>query len=503
MSRLGDTTTRDVTAAAERIGLDLTDSERAAATERIAALSGIYDDLEDAPSGPSGGTHDAFETTPHRPGKGEDSHNAWLWRFDLVRPGGNGVLDGLDIAVKNNMGVRGVELTCGSKAFEGCVAGAHAEVVDRLLDAGGRIVGATNMDELAFGPTSETSAFGPTTNPVNMDHVAGGSSSGSAAAVAAGEVDLALGSDTGGSVRIPASYCGIVGHKPTYGLVPRRGFVAMAYSMDHVGPLARDVETAARGLDAIADAPPGSGDGETAYSEDLGCDLADLTIGVPERLFGSHVSAAVEEAVRGAISDVGDLGATVGEIEIPGLEHSREAWWGIAPVEFAATYFTHGIGLWRRERVDPSLAASARRVRDATSRDLGANATEMLALGATLLDTHGGDHYVRAGNLRATLTDSFDRAFDDVDLLVSPATPTTALELGGFERGVTPPVNWDTHPTNLTGHPSVSLPCGDHEGLPVGLQLMGPHYGDKVVLDAAYAVEGAFEGEDESGSAGA
>ncbi|PSP41327.1 hypothetical protein BRC68_15100 [Halobacteriales archaeon QH_6_64_20] len=257
MSRLGDTTTTEVANAAERIGLALTDEERVAARERIAALAGLYDDLEVAPSGAPTDDRDVFETTPHRPADGDDPHNAWLRRFDLRRPDREGVLDALSVAVKNNMSTRGVELTCGSKAFEGTVAGAHAEVVDRLLDAGGRIVGATNMDELAFGPTSETSAFGPTTNPADADHVAGGSSSGSAAAVAAGDVDLALGSDTGGSVRIPASYCGIVGHKPTYGLVPRRGFVALAYSMDHIGPLAKDVETAARGLDAIADAPPG------------------------------------------------------------------------------------------------------------------------------------------------------------------------------------------------------------------------------------------------------
>jgi amidase/aspartyl-tRNA(Asn)/glutamyl-tRNA(Gln) amidotransferase subunit A len=487
MSRLGDTTTTEVANAAERIGLALTDEERVAARERIAALAGLYDDLEVAPSGAPTDDRDVFETTPHRPADDDDPHNAWLRRFDLRRPDREGVLDGLSVAVKNNMSTRGVELTCGSKAFEGTVAGAHAEVVDRLLDAGGRIVGATNMDELAFGPTSETSAFGPTTNPADADHVAGGSSSGSAAAVAAGDVDLALGSDTGGSVRIPASYCGIVGHKPTYGLVPRRGFVALAYSMDHIGPLAKDVETAARGLDAIADAPLGVD--EIAYSENLGCDLADRTIGVPEGLFGTHVTEGVESTVRGAISGLGDLGATIREVEIDGLERSREAWWGIAPAEFAATYHTHGIGLWRRERVDPSLSASARRVRNATSRDLGPGAKEMLALGATLLDTHGGYHYVRAGNVRADLADSFDRAFEDVDLLASPATPTTALELGGFERGVTPPVNWDTHPTNLTGHPSVSLPCGEHDGLPVGLQLMGPQYGDDAVLDAAYAIE--------------
>ncbi|MFA9518173.1 amidase [Halopenitus sp. H-Gu1] len=485
MSRVGETTERDVLTVAARLDLELTDEEAVAAADRIEALSGLYDDLEATPAGATAGDRDVFETTPHRPAEGDDPHNAWLWRFDLVRPDGSGALDGLDVAVKNNMGIRGVELTCGSRAFEGVVAGAHSAVVERLLDSGAQIVGATNMDELAFGPTSETSAFGPTTNPVATDHVAGGSSSGSAAAVAAGDVDLALGSDTGGSIRIPASYCGIVGHKPTYDVVPRRGFVAMAYSMDHIGPLARDVETAARGMDAIADAPPDA----DAYAADLGVDADDLTVGVPERLFEKHVSADVDRTVRDAIDRLDDLGATVQEVQIPELDRSREAWWGIAPVEFAATYATNGLGLWRRGRVDPSLAAAARRVRGATSRELGANVTQMLALGGALLETHGGSHYVRARNLRAELAESFERTFEEVDLLASPSTPMTALELDEFERGVTPPINWDTHPADLTGHPAISLPCGETDGLPVGLQFIGPRHGDKAVLDAAHTFE--------------
>mgnify|MGYP006281136975 CR=1 FL=1 len=490
MSRMRTVTEAEVEELADWVGVEFAPDEAADAADRIGALAPIYRDLEAAPieslTGDAPGTH-VFETTPHRPTADEDPYNAWITRFDLVREGAMGVLDGMDVALKDNMAVRGVELTCGSAAFADVVPGANAAVANRLLDAGARIVGKTNMDELAFGPTSETSAFGPTPNPADTDHVAGGSSSGSAAAVAAEEVDLALGSDTGGSVRIPASYCGIVGIKPTYGLVPRTGFGALAYSMDHIGPFARDVETAARGLAVLADGPPGSG--PVDYHRDLGCDLADVTVGVVDRFFETHVSDGVERSVRAAIDDLADAGATVESVAIPELAYSREAWWGIATPEFAAEYAGDGTELWRRGPVEPTLAAAQRRVRRASSRAFGTNVKEMLALGAHLLETHGGYHYVRARNLRAAITTAFDDALEGIDVIAAPSTPTTALELGGFDRGTTAPVNWDTHPTNLTGHPSVSLPCGEAGGLPVGFQLMASWYDEQRLLDVAHEYE--------------
>jgi len=487
MVRMQDVTAEEMAEIAASLPIELAAGEADRLAERTNALAPIYRDLEGEPVGAAGAAGGAERVEP-RDG-GEDSHNAWLARFSLAREDATGPLSGVAVGVKDNMAVRGVELTCGSRAFEGVVPDRHAAVVDGLLGAGAEIAGKTNLDELAFGPTSETSAFGPVANPRAPDHVTGGSSSGSAAAVAAGEVDLALGSDTGGSIRIPASYCGIVGHKPTYGLVPLDGVVPLAYSMDHVGPLAVDVETAARGLDAIADPEPGR---EETYAADLGTDVSELTVGVVERLFAEHVAPGVERTVRDAIGDLADAGADVREVEIPGLERSREAWWGIAPAEFAATYATNAIGLWRRVAGDPTLSAAMARVRAGSSRALGTNAKEMLALGAHLLETHDGAHYARAQELRAALTRAFDAAFEDVDLIAAPSTPTTALELDEFERGVTAPVNWDTHPTDLTGHPSVSLPCGDSEGLPVGLQLIGPRWGDGAVLDAAHEFETRF-----------
>jgi Asp-tRNA(Asn)/Glu-tRNA(Gln) amidotransferase A subunit family amidase len=482
MSRIHEVSAEEMAAVAASLPVDLATGEAEAIAERANALAPIYRDLEAAPYAAADHAPERFEPRD----RGKDPHNAWLSRFELTREDADGPLSGVAVGVKDNMAVRGVELTAGSRAFEGVVPGRHATVVDGLLEAGGRVLGKTNLDELAFGPTSETSAFGPVSNPRAPDHVAGGSSSGSAAAVAAGEVDLALGSDTGGSVRIPASYCGVVGHKPTYGLVPLEGVVPLAYSLDHVGPLARDVETAARGLEAIAAPAPGH---EVTYAEDLGTDLSGTTVGVVGRYFTEYVDEAVERVVREAIGDLADLGAEVREVGVTGLERSREAWWGIAPAEFAATYATNAVGLWRRVAQDPTLAAAMARVRRGSSRALGTEAKAMLTLGTHLIDAHDGSHYVRAQHLRAALTEGFDAAFADVDLIAAPATPTTALGHGEFERGVTPPVNWDTHPTDLTGHPSISVPCGEVDGLPVGLQLIGPRWADGAVLDAAFEFE--------------
>lgn len=491
MARMRSVSADDVEEFADVIDLEFAPGEADAAADRVNTLAAVYEGLESVPVESierRGDRGDVFRTQPSRPDADRDPHNAWLSTFDLTRPDAGDALGDLTVAIKDNTCVRGVELTCGSRAFEGYVPGEHATVVDRFLDAGASIVGKTNMDELAFGPTSETSAFGPTENPADTDHVAGGSSSGSACAVAAGDVDLALGTDTGGSVRIPASYCGIVGIKPTFGRVPMRGVAELAFSMDHVGTLARDVETAARGLAVLSDPAPDGTDPD--YGTDPGLDPAGLTIGVCEGFFETHVSNEVDRTVRQAIDDLEALGATVRDVEIPALEYSRPAWWGLAPAEFAAAYATDNVGLWRHGRPEPTFPAASARVRRASSRALGSGIKEMLALGTHLLETHQGYHYVRGRRLRALLRDQFDGVFDSIDVLAAPSTPTTALEVGGFDRGVTPPVNWDTHPTNLTGHPSISVPCGESDyGLPVGLQLIGAWHDEGTVIDAAATYE--------------
>jgi amidase/aspartyl-tRNA(Asn)/glutamyl-tRNA(Gln) amidotransferase subunit A len=467
---------------ADRLRLSISDGEVESMVRRVNALGDIYADLEDPVDYSAEPSGDRFIRSPGPPG--DDPYNAWLSRFELTRDGDGGSLSDVRIGIKDNTAVRGAPLTNGSRAFEDVIPGSNATVVDRLLEAGGTIVGKTNMDELAFGPTSETSAFGPTENPAAEGQVAGGSSAGSAAAVAAGEVEVAFGSDTGGSIRIPASYCGIVGLKPTYGLIPTHGVVPMAPSMDTVGPLTASVDLAARALDVLA-----ATEDSTRFEASIDPDPANLSIGIAEPFFDEYVSEAVAASVRRTVDALADRGAEVRSVDITTLDRSREAWWGIAPVEFAAVYATDACGLFDRSVTEPTLASAMRRVRRASSRDLGRNAKAMLMLGAYLLETNGGAQYVRAKRLRRGLQTDVNRALTEVDVLVAPSTPTTALEIGGFERGVTPPVNWDTHPTNLTGHPSMSVPCDTDEGLPVGLQFIGNWHDEQSVIDAAAAVE--------------
>jgi amidase/aspartyl-tRNA(Asn)/glutamyl-tRNA(Gln) amidotransferase subunit A len=488
MSRFTDVDEADVHALGERLGISFAGEQKASARDRINGFAELYHDLEARrPSPPADGGGDRYERRPHWPTPDDNPHNGWITNFDLVRPEADGRLSGLEVGVKDNLAVRGAPMTCGSLAYEDHVPGEHATVVERLLDAGARIRGKTNMDELAFAITGETSAFGPTTNPVDTDHVAGGSSSGSGALVAAGEVDLALGSDTGGSVRVPASYCGIVGIKPTHGSVPHYGFANLASSLDHVGPLARDVETAALGLEVIAGSDPLAE--PPAFRADIGTDLSEVTVGIPEQFFHRHVSADVERTVRGAAEAFEDDGGSVESIDIQALSCSRPAFWGIIPTEFAALYLTRGIAPWSDGPIDPTLAAAHDKALSRSKHALGTNVKEMLSLGAYILTDQDGYQYIRGRALQRELRDAFDAALADVDVLAAPSSPRTALELGGFVRGETAPPNWATHPTNLTGHPSVSVPCGAVDGLPVGLQLIGARGDDGTVIDVAYEYE--------------
>lgn len=484
MSRVRDVTEADVAELADWLGLQFATSEAADARDRLNTLFDIYADLETVPRpGDGHGDVERYESTPTPPD--DDPYNAWLQRFELSREA-SGDLDGLSVAIKDNICVRGAEMTVGSRAFEGFVPAGHASVVDRLLDSGATLAGKTNMDELAFAPTGDTSAFGPTLNPVDTDYVPGGSSCGSAAAVAAGEVDFALGTDTGGSVRIPASYCGIIGIKPTFGLVPTEGVVGLADSLDHVGVLSDDLEMAIRGLQTIADPPPGS-DTPVATVSEVGRDPSSITVGVAEGFFETHVSTQVEDAVRSALEDFADRGVSIETVEIPTLQYSRPTWWGIAPAEFAAMYLTAGVPMRRHGTVEPSLSAAMAQVQAAGSRTFGSNVKEMLALGAHLIRTEQCYHYVRGQNLRQQLKQEVDAVLSDVDVLAAPTTPTTALKVGEFERGVTPPVNWDCHPLNLTGHPAISVPVQPETDMPVGLQFVGEWYDEATVFDVADA----------------
>ncbi|RDI70222.1 Asp-tRNA(Asn)/Glu-tRNA(Gln) amidotransferase subunit GatA [Halopelagius longus] len=452
------------------------------------------------------------------PGEDEDPHNAYITAFSMESGDGDadGPLSGVDVAVKDNLAVAGVPMTCGSRVFEGVVPRRNASIVDRLLSAAARIVGKTNMDELAYGPTSETSAFGPVTNPADGSRVAGGSSSGSAAAVAEGSADLALGSDTGGSVRIPASFCGVVGFKPSWGAVPRDGFVDLAYTLDHVGTLAPDVETAALGFDVIGgyDARDPSSAlareipvGECASGLTDAPDPADLSLGVPEELLSDHVSEEVRERFRDAVATLESAGATVESVRLPTVEDAVYVWNAITNVEFAAALRRNGLPLERQGPFDTARydAASARQ--SAAGVGFGDVVKERALVGAALLDRYDGRHYTRARNVCSTLKAEFEAALDGRDALVSPTMPVVAPEVGAWRpheyddadggESLDVPLAYNTRPMDLAGVPGVTVPDGDDDGdaLPVGVQFVAGSYEDAELLRIARTFERVRDGD--------
>jgi len=434
------------------------------------------------------------------PGPDADPLNAFLATFDPPEAG-SGPLENISVAVKDNTAVAGVPMTCGSRVFESAVPGRHATVVRRLVDAGTALVGKTNMDELAYGPTGETSAFGPVANPGDREHVAGGSSAGSAAAVAAGDVDAALGTDTGGSVRIPASFCGVVGVKPSWGAVPRTGVVELAYTLDHVGPLARDVETAARVLDAVSG--PDDGDPSSAHARRLSGtaaeavaeppDPGELSLGLPEELFADHVSAAVERRTRAVAAALEDAGATVEPVALPTVTTAVHVWNAVTNAEFADTLAREMVPVRRRAGLDPTWQDAAGAALRARAGEFGSVVRRKALVGAALLE-HRPREYVRARGLCDRLYGEFAAALEGHDALLAPTMPVTAPRLGAwgseaYSGADSVPLAYNTRPADLAGVPAVSVPGGEAGGLPVGVQVVGDRYEDHALLGVARAVE--------------
>ncbi len=424
----------------------------------------------------------------------EDPFNAFVTRCDVG--GGEGALSDLSVGVKDNISTEGVETTCGSRVLEGYVPPFDATAVARLKDAGAIVVGKTNMDEFGMGTTTETSAHGATRNPVDPDHVAGGSSGGSAAAVAAGDVDAALGTDTGGSVRCPAAFCGVVGVKPTYGLVSRYGLVAYANSLETVGPMAADVETVARVLDVVAGADPRDSTCEAEADDYLEAarepvDLADATVAVPEELVGDGVEDGVEQQFQRALEAMEDEGATVEDVSMPSLEHALAAYYVIAMGEASSNLARFdgvrygpggGDGDWNE-----SFAEARARFGDEVKRRV------MLGTFA-LSEGYHEKYYDKAQQVRELVRRDFDRVLDSADVVASPTMPVTPFEL---DETLDDPLEMyqadvNTVPVNLAGVPSISVPCGRVDGLPVGLQLTAGRFEDASLLATAAAFEGTW-----------
>jgi aspartyl-tRNA(Asn)/glutamyl-tRNA(Gln) amidotransferase subunit A len=433
---------------------------------------------------------------------GPEGLNAFL-AIDRTAAGqADGRLAGVPVAVKDNLATLQLPTTCGSKILEGYVSPFEATAVRRLREAGAAIIGKTNMDEFAMGSSNENSAFGPVCNPLDRQRVPGGSSGGSAAAVAAGVVRLALGSETGGSVRQPAAFCGIVGIKPTYGRVSRYGLVAYASSLDNVGVFGATVHEAALGLEVIsghdrfdstsADRPVPSLV-PTAASGDR--PLAGLVIGKPKEYFPASLDPRIAEHCARALATLVALGAEVREVSLPSTDLAVPVYYIIAPAEASSNLARFdGVRYGYREPAN-DLGSMYEETR---SRGFGAEVTRRILLGTYVLSAGYYDaYYKRAQAVRTLITDEFTQVFDSgVHLLFTPTAPTTAFRLGEvsdpYEMYLS---DIFTVTANLAGVPAMSQPIGRIDGLPVGGQFMAPPFAEATMLQAAAALEHALGAE--------
>ncbi|MGH2835835.1 MAG: Asp-tRNA(Asn)/Glu-tRNA(Gln) amidotransferase subunit GatA [Solirubrobacteraceae bacterium] len=446
-----------------------------------------------------------------------DSLNCFTWLADESSPGTNGLasagdparsaadplraseaapdeLHGVPIAVKDLFCTEGVPSQSGSKILEGYLPPYTATAVQRLQAAGATLLGKTNQDEFAMGSSNENSAYGPVLNPWDPTRVPGGSSGGSAAAVAAGLAPWALGTDTGGSIRQPAALCGIVGLKPTYGAVSRYGMIAFASSLDQAGPLSRDVTDAALMLRQMV-----GRDRRDATSLDFPGEIAmpsaerldGIRLGVPEELTGEGIEAGVLAAFQAALAKAEALGATVESVRLPHAPHALSAYYIIAPAECSSNLARFD-GVRYGLRVSESGGDLTSMYTDTRHDGFGAEVKRRVMLGTYVLSSGYYDaYYGRAQRVRTKIVEDFRTAFERCDLIVTPTAPSVAFELG--EKTGDPLAmylnDFCTVPMSLAGIPAISIPCGLSKALPVGLQIAGPAFSESRILDAAFALE--------------
>ena len=407
-------------------------------------------------------------------------------------------LRGIPIAVKDILCTAGIPTTCGSRILEEFIPPYDATVVARLKAAGAVILGKTNTDEFAMGSSTENSAFFPTHNPWDLERVPGGSSGGSAAAVAAGECLGALGTDTGGSVRQPAALCGIVGLKPTYGRVSRYGLIAFASSLDQVGVLTRDVTDAAILLNVIAGHDPLDSTSLDAPVPDataaLTGDIRGMRVGVPREYFVPGMQPEVEAAVRAALEKLADLGAEIVEVSLPHTDYALPVYYLIAPAEASANLARYDGVRYGLRIVGNSLEDTYKQTR---GQGFGPEVKRRIMLGTYALSAGYYDaYYLKAQKVRTLIKGDFDRAFQQVDVIVTPTSPTTAFRIGEKTDDPIQMYLSDifTLSVNLAGICGINVPCGfDAQGLPIGMQIIGPALGETTILRVAYAYEQATD----------
>ena len=413
-----------------------------------------------------------------------------------VKEGNNkSKLAGIPIGVKDNICTKGIKTTCSSKMLENFVSPYNATVIEKINEAGLINMGKLNLDEFAMGASTEYSAFKKTKNPWDLKRVPGGSSGGSAAAVAADMLPWALGSDTGGSVRQPAAFCGVVGLKPTYGLISRYGLVAFASSLDQIGPITKDVEDAAILLNVIAGHDEKDSTSVNIEKKDYTKTLKDgvkgLKIGVPKEFFGEGINEEVKEKVRDTIKEYEKLGAVVEECSLDIADEALAVYYIIACAEASSNLGRFdGIRYGYRAKNCNDLKEIYKKSR---SEGFGAEVKRRIILGTYVLSSGYYDaYYKKAQKVRAFINKEFDKLFEKYDILLTPTSPTVAYEIGTKSNNPLEMYLADlcTVSVNITGLPAISIPCGvDSEGMPIGMQLIGKHFGEETLLKTAYAME--------------
>lgn len=400
------------------------------------------------------------------------------------------ILAGVPCAIKDSILVDGIKCTAGSKILENYIAPYDATVIKKLKKQGAVIVGKTNLDEFAMGGSTENSAYKITKNPVDLDRVPGGSSGGSAAAVAAGEICYALGSDTGGSIRQPASFCGIVGLKPTYGAVSRYGLMAFASSLDQIGPMAKSVEDVKLVFDAISGYDSMDATSKIIKLSENKIETKKIRIGIPKEYFVKGMEPGVEKSVRDTIKKIQEQGIEVQEISLPHTEYALAAYYIIAPSEASANLARYdGIKYGLSKNQQEKLLDVYLQTR---GEGFGSEVKRRIMLGTYSLSSGYYDaYYLKAQTVRDFVRDNFNKAFKKIDLILTPVSPVTAFKIG--ER-INDPLSMYlsdifTVAVNLAGLPAISIPCGKSQGLPVGLQIIGKHFEEDKIFQIASFIE--------------
>ena len=479
------------------LDMTLTDEE---ISDFKALLPGFFDDYQKLDRMPS-----SLPSIKHlrrsfgsRPDSRDDPYNAIVRRCS-IKGLRSGKLSKKRIGIKDNVCVAGIPITFGSTVLDGYVADIDATIVTRILDAGAEIVAILNMDDFASSGAGDTSCYGPTLNPHSLEHLSGGSSSGSAAALYYDDIDMTIGGDQGGSIRIPASWSGVVGLKPTYGLVPYTGIGGIGHTFDHVGPMTSTVADAALLLEVIAGKDPlDPRQDETkyeSYTNALTKEADGLRIGLLKEGFGRPESEEdVDAAVHKTVQGLTRLGSHITEISIPEHRDGLPIWSSIAIQEATALFHSNGLGYHWKGLYNESLGVTLGKFRRSQADDLSPSLKLTLLIGSYLMERYHGRLYSKAQNLRRGWGNAYDKAFEHVDVLAMPTTPMKAhRNTPNLDRRTVISHGWDmlgnTAPFNITGHPALSIPCSKSQGLPVGLMLVSRHFEESVLFRLGHALE--------------